>query len=254
MIDGHVHLERGPLTLDYVKKFVDSAIDNHIDVLHILDHSHRYVEFLPIYEGYRVYDVQDAWLNKRFKNYINDYFKLIEECYKQSFPLEVKFGLEVCYQDKEKNKIKEILDRHHFDFVIGSVHAVDYRFFDCDFSDEVLWNVYDVDEIYKKYYEEEFSLIESNIFSQIGHPDQIKIKNKNPSYNLHDTYVKFAKLAKKYDINVENNTGCAYRYNHQDIGTNLEFLSVLKEYGCNIITASDAHDYADVGKLFDRIM
>ena len=255
MIDAHTHLERGPLTLEYVKEFVDSAIKNNIDTLHILDHTHRFIEFKPIYENYRFLHEQDNWLNgdNKFTDSIQDYIKLIEECKKISFPIEVKFGLEVCYQDAEKEKIKQLLSNYQYDFVIGSIHAVDYRIFDCSFSKEVLWNVLPVDEIYKKYFEQEYSLIESDLFTQIGHPDQIKMLDIYPSYDLTPYYEEFAVLAKEHNINVEANTGSHYRYGHSDIGLNKDFLDILKKYDCKIITASDAHSPEDVGKLINKL-
>ena len=48
MIDGHVHLENGPLTKEYVMQFVEAAQKAGIDCLHILDHTHRFCEFAPL--------------------------------------------------------------------------------------------------------------------------------------------------------------------------------------------------------------
>ncbi|MDO4940657.1 MAG: PHP domain-containing protein [Erysipelotrichaceae bacterium] len=253
MVDSHVHLENGPLTVEYVKEFVDSAIAHNVDELHILDHTHRFKEFAPIYLEHRKIDVQNDWFSKRFKNTICEYLELIEECKKNTFPIKVTFGLEVCYQRREERLIKDILSNYHFDFLIGSVHAVNYRNYDCSFSDDILWNVYDVDTIYKEFYEEEFSIIKSGIFDQIGHPDQIKIRGLHPSFDLKPIYEEFSELAKKYDIYVENNSGCHYRYNHSDIGINEEFLEILNNNGCKITSASDAHYPKDVGKLIDKM-
>ena len=50
MIDGHTHLENGPLTPDYCMEFIEAAVAKGIDTLHILDHTHRFIEFAPMYE------------------------------------------------------------------------------------------------------------------------------------------------------------------------------------------------------------
>ena len=79
MIDGHVHLENGPLTKDYVYEFIDEAIKKGIDELQILDHTHRFKEFAPIYESYRINEAQtnfnywvgiDLYSTKAFKPFL----------------------------------------------------------------------------------------------------------------------------------------------------------------------------------------
>ena len=45
MIDGHVHLENGDLSVDYAMQFVNAAAEKGIDTLQILDHTHRFLEF-----------------------------------------------------------------------------------------------------------------------------------------------------------------------------------------------------------------
>ena len=239
MIDAHTHLEKGPLTIDYVMRFVKQAKAKGIDTLHILDHSHRFVEFKPIYEKYRDFEVQDKWLEPKFQNHLQDSINLKNEFQKLDVGIDVKFGLEICYQKDQNETIINILKDYNFDFLIGSVHAVDYRIYDCSFSKELLFDQYDVDDIYRKYYEEQFALIESDIFTQIGHPDQIKICGKYPSYYLTETYEKFAKLANEHHIIVENNTGSHYRYNHEDLGINKQFLDILKKNSCEMVTSSD---------------
>ena len=79
MIDGHIHLENGPLTLDYLNKFVEEAIKNNIDCIQILDHTHRFHEFYSIYDNVRnASKIQEEWLSTKTKDSIVEYLKLIE--------------------------------------------------------------------------------------------------------------------------------------------------------------------------------
>ena len=55
--------------------------------------------------------------------------------------------------------------------------------------------------------------MQSSLFTQIGHPDTIKLFDIYPSYDLMPTYTHLAKLAAQKGIQMENNTGCYYRYN-----------------------------------------
>ena len=90
-------------------------------------------------------------------------------------------------------------------------------------------------------------MIESDLFTQIGHPDQLKIFHYEPDYDLKPTYERLAVLAKEHDVYMETNTGCHYRYLHEDVGTNQVFLEILKAHGVKIMTASDAHQPQHVG-------
>ena len=45
MIDGHMHLEYGTLSVEYVLQFVQEAIKKGLNEIQILDHTHRFKEF-----------------------------------------------------------------------------------------------------------------------------------------------------------------------------------------------------------------
>lgn len=253
MIDGHVHLEKGPLTKEYVYEFVNEAVNKKIDTLQIVDHTFRYKEFEPIHDSFRKIKAQDEWLNSEFKDSIYDYIKLIEEIKKENLPIDVLFGLEVDYQIKEEAKIKELLKIYDFDFLIGSVHFIDGIAYDSKWSVNELWHKYSVDYIYKKYYEEIFALVKSDLFTQLGHVDTIKMHNYYPSYDLTSTYNELADLVNKHNILVENNVGCYYRYNHKDMGLSKELLEIFKKHQCKMICATDAHYPKDVGNYIKDI-
>ena len=91
---------------------------------------------------------------KKQKNSIDDYLKLIEALKKETFDIDVRFGLEVCYTPETESLLSSILKNYHFDFLIGSVHSVNGYLYDMDaFSKELLWNKNDPSNIYKSYYD-----------------------------------------------------------------------------------------------------
>lgn len=251
MIDAHTHLENGPLSVEYVMQFVEAAKANGITTLHILDHTHRFVEFAPMYEPLKACDErQKQWFDKKVLEPLSKYHEVIETMKQMDLGIEVKFGLEVCYAPQDKEFIKGILSQYPYDFVIGSIHSIDARLYDMKaFSHDLLWDRFDVNEIYKRYYEILADMIESDLFTQIGHPDQLKLFGHVPSYDLVPTYEYIAKLAKVHDVYMEHNTGIHYRYGHEDQGTNEVFLNILKKHGVKLITASDAHVPKHVGML-----
>lgn len=254
MIDGHTHLENGDLSVEYVHQFIDAAIKNGIDHLQILDHTHRFFEFRDMYRDICKIDVQREWFEKKQKNSIKEFHELIEKIKKEELPIKVTFGLEVCYMPGWEDFLRPLLTEYPYDFLVGSVHSVDGYLYDMDaFSRELLWDKRDPKEIYQKYYENIEKLIKSDLFTQVGHPDVIKMYNYDPGYDLHPTYERLADLALEHHIAMEDNTGAHYRYNHQDVGLADDFRKILKEKKVPIITASDAHAPANVGRCFELL-
>lgn len=255
MIDGHMHLEYGPLDVEYLMKFVKVAQEKGIDTIQILDHTHRFLEFAPMYEHVKdSAQQQKVWFEKKTLEPLSDYFTLIETVKAMELPIEVRFGLEVCYAPKDKEFLKDLLAQYPYDFLIGSIHSIDGLLYDmAGFSKEILWDKFDTNAIYKRYYEIMEDMIASDLFTQIGHPDQLKLFNHYPTYDLIPTYERIAKLAKEHDVYMETNTGAHYRYRHKDIGTNDEFMQVMKRYGVKIMTASDAHKPDHVGSYIKEV-
>lgn len=256
MIDGHIHLEYGPLSKEYILEFVQAAQQKGLDEIQILDHTHRFKEFEPIYTNLKEYPVQKTWLeNKKmkFKDSLEDYVSVIEEVKALQLPIRVKFGLEVCYVPEYENEIKEILKPYSFDFLVGAIHSIDNILYDMPFSKELLWDKVDVNTIYKRYYELVFTLIKSDLFTQLAHPDTIKLFQIYPDYDLTQTYHTLAKLLNEHHMIAENNTGCYYRYQHPDMGLSKKLLSILKEHNVALMTASDAHKPAHVAMFIKEI-
>lgn len=253
MIDGHVHLENGPLTKKYTYELINGAINSGIDELQILDHTHRFKEFAPLYIPLRKIKAQDDWLNKDLRNSIYEYIDLIEEMKKENLPIKVKYGLEVCYQPEEEEFLKDILKIYNWDFLVGSIHSIYHIAYDSAWSLNELWHKYDVDDIYQEYFNNSYKLVESDLFSQIGHPDTIKMFNIYPSYDLTPYFDKLADLCNKHNVLVENNVGCYYRYHHQDKGLNENVLQIFKNHHCKMITTSDAHYPKDVGSYIKDV-
>ena len=255
LLDGHMHLEYGPLSVEYVMDFVREAIDKGLDEIDILDHSHRFIEFKDCYDHLRKYEQQDVWLDQKTKfcNTLDDYYRLIEEVRTMDLPIRVKFGLEVCYTSNTEGLLKEILKDVKLDFITGAIHSIDSILYDMSFSKELLWDRKEAGEIYRRYYEEVLSLIGSSLFDRLAHPDQIKLFDIDPGYDLKETYEKIADAIAEKGMYAENNTGIKYRYHHADLGIADEMLRIFKEKKVKMITASDAHKPSDVGTLIYEV-
>ena len=253
--DAHVHLENGPLTKEYVWQFVNAAQEKGIQHLQILDHTHRFYEFHDMYKTvYEKDSLQKEWFEKKQINSIHEYQQLIEDMKKENFPIDVTFGLEVCYMPEAEDFLRNILAQYPYDFLVGSVHSVYGYLYDMDaFSKKLLWNTHSAKSIYQAYYNNIKKAIQSNLFTQIGHPDVIKMYNYDPGYDLTSEYEEIAKLAIQHNVLLEENTGAHYRYHHKDIGLHPTFRNILKKYNVKTITASDAHYPKHVAMNFEDL-
>ncbi|MDR2932368.1 MAG: PHP domain-containing protein [Oscillospiraceae bacterium] len=245
MTDVHIHIERGPYEKDWIDCFAEQAFRAGLDEIYLLEHSHRFREFAPMYEEARRYSpYQDAWLCDKMRLSIKDYTNFIGRMRGESFPVKIKWGLEVCYFPAHESLINDIVRTGDFDFVTGAVHWVNGFGFD---HKAELWAGIDVDSLYTDYYILMLMLIDSGIFTGLAHPDSIKCFGHKPSFDLTHQFHCVARALKRNNMYAEQSGGLALNYRFAEVGLNGGFLSALKQNGTRILLASDAHRPGDVG-------
>lgn len=247
MIDEHIHFHKQPYTLETIENMVSVAKEKNIDEIWLLDHTHKFHEFIFLYEPVMHNELSANWFRKKKFISINEYLDFISLVKSRAYDVKIKFGLEVCYFPETENLLREELKKYQFDFLIGAVHFIDGIGF--DLSKEA-WIGVDVDQMYKRYYEIMELLIESELFTTLAHPDSIKLYNYYPTYDLKPTYLRIAQLLNKHQMSTENNTGL-WRYQFPYPGLNPEFLEVLKKAQVRIHLSSDAHEYKYIGAYFN---
>lgn len=247
MIDGHIHIERGAYTLKWINQFVSKAVEMELDEICLLEHCYKFEEFVPMYDSVCAYsEYVDAWFHRSAGvHQLADYLELIEQVRNEQFPVEIKFGLEICYFKEFEGFISELTKDKGFDFLLGSIHFVDDFAFDHKAEH---WIGLDVDKIYRRYFEDSVSLAKSGIFDGIGHPDAIKLFGHKPSYSLSDYYEDLARELAKNNMYADQNSGIARRCPETaSLGMDEELIRILKKNHVQIITSSDAHCPEDVG-------
>lgn len=255
MLDCHIHLERGPYTIAWIQEFINTAVARGMEEIYLLEHSHRFREFLPMYQFVCEYsDYQKDWFARKNAGdqSINEYTKFISEAKQMQLPIKVRFGLEVCYFEDSEELIKDVTSSYPFDFITGSVHWVDGFGFD---HSEELWDKRDIDETYQRYYEMMQHLIKSRLFTGLAHPDSIKAFGHKPSYDLTDTYNSLADLLLQTNMYAEQSGGLNLNYSKDcELGMNAQMVHIFKEKGVKILTASDAHCPQDVGANISKLL
>ncbi len=247
MIDGHIHIERGNYTLEWIEQFINKAVAMDLSEIWLLEHCYRFKEFVPMYDSVRKYsEYIEKWFDRKSGVLeLQDYLSLIEKVRKQGYPVKIKFGLEICYFENYEGFIKEQTENKGFDFLLGSTHFIgDFAF---DHKSE-FWNGINVDEAYRKYFERSISLAKSGLFSGIAHPDAIKLFGHKPSFDITEYYVELAKALAENKMYAEQNSGVIRRCPDTAIsGMNKKMLQIMKDNQVSIITVSDAHCPEDVG-------
>lgn len=246
--DLHIHIEQGPYTVEWIQKFVAAAVERNISEITLLEHSIRFKDFHGTFAEARTYNqYQQNWFDGKAKtaHALDEFKALVDEIRGREYPVKINFGLEICWFEQHAQQIQSIVDDGFFDYLIGSVHWIDNWTFN---QRKYQWLGKDVDEIYKRYFEMQNTLVESGIFDIVAHPDLVMCHSLYPSYSLDETYDRLCKNAARCGVALEMNTARGNK-----AGLNPDFLRIALESGVTLTTGSDAHRPQDVGKGIDRV-
>lgn len=241
MRDLHIHIERGPYTVEWIEQFIQQAQAMDLEEICLLEHSIRFKDFHPVFRDAASYSpYQRKWFHEKEKtaHTLDEYRRLISEIRSRSYPVKVSFGLEICWFEQFEKEIARLVSDKDFDYLLGSVHWIDNWTFN---QRKYQWLGRDVNKIYKRYFEMENTLVKSGIFDIIAHPDLIRCHSIFPDYDLTDTYYTLCENMKANHVMLEMNTS-------KSLGVNKDFFKCAVEAGVAFSTGSDAHKVEDVGR------
>ncbi len=250
MLDAHVHLERGPYTVEWLTEFVIVAKQRGITELHLLDHSYLFREFVPLYDDIRrTNPFIDRWLTRKAGvRDLDDYLIFVESVRKHDFGIPLRFGLEVCFLPTRIPETERLLRNLPLDFTVGSIHFIDEFAFD---HTPDLWQNINVDHAYRRFFDLSVLLAHSRLFHGIAHPDSVKLFGHTPTYPLDESYDTLATALASSGMYAEQNSGIARRTAAAP-GMASALYTAMKTHNVPIRTASDAHQPADVGEGISR--
>lgn len=253
-LDYHMHFEKGSYDENWVEGFFTAAKARGLNEIGISEHSHTFPEFKSLYYEDLVLDdsfigsFQQQWLKtNKFKYTLADYFSFMERLKKKH---KVKTGIEVC-NFQNQAKVKEILAKFDFDYVIGSVHFIDGWAYD---SAEIKaeWNNRSLKDIYESYTREIEKLAAAGLYDVLGHPYNIRLFKILPDFDVTPYLERAVRALKQANIIVDINTGTLYRYPIAEISPYPEFMKIAARERLPIITTSDAHKPEDCGAYHDE--
>lgn len=249
-IDYHMHFEKGSYDADWAEGFFEAARKRGLSEIGISEHSHTFPEFRELYYQDLILDdsfigtFQQKWLRtNKFKYTLDQYFAFMHKLQERHA---VKIGIEVCnFQDQDK--VRDILKRYDFDYIIGSVHFLHGWAYD---SSEIKaeWDRIPLRNIYEWYTEEVEKLAASGLYDVLGHPFNIRLFRYLPDFDVTPYLLRAVKALQEAHMVIDVNTGTYYRYPIHEISPYPEFMKLAAQYGLPVITTSDAHQPEDCGR------
>ncbi len=235
MIDCHIHSKFSFDSCADSEDMVKQAIQVGLSVVTFTEHK----DLEPTYE---------------FLNYYKDkpYTENIERL-REKFSKDIKVlkGVELDFQSYTKGDFVEFTKRYQFDFVIGSVHALEHYFVDEDY-----FKAKNPVGVFKEYFKEVERLSMCDGFDVIGHMDYVKrygVLFERIDYPYFEPiFVNIFKNIIERGKGIELNTS-GWRHFPREPYPNLYLLNLYKRMGGEIITVgSDAHKVEDVGRDISR--
>lgn len=242
MLDYHVHTRYCRHAAGEVEDYVRVALSLGLDEIGFADHFPMfYLPELP-YSDYSM-DLEEL------PAYVGEVEKVRGMF---SDRISVKVGVEVDYQRGKEALLKKAVSTQEFDYLIGVVHLVDGWVID-DTRNMDKFREYDLDRLYRKYFDELEALVKSGIFDIVGHIDVIKRFNFIPEGGVEQYVLPCLDLIAEKGLCVELNTSGLDRP-VGDTYPGLNLLEAMRRRRIPVTLGSDAHDPVEVGRHFGRVL
>jgi len=247
--DYHMHLERGPWTLEWLERFVETARDRGLDEIGISEHPHRFREFRDLYPR------NMPWIDAQSTEDLESYLGLVAQARRAGLP--VKLALEWDFLPGFEARIDRMLRAYPWEYAIGSVHWLPPRergnpWWGFDQREEAgEWERRDVLDVYREYFRIIGEAARCGLFDIIGHADVIKVFGHRPSEDISDLYHAVAGIFATSGVCVEVNTA-GWRKPVGEIYPAPPLLRACRDAGVPALINSDAHVPEDVGRDFGR--
>ncbi|MBO9541068.1 histidinol-phosphatase [bacterium] len=240
--DYHVHVERGPYTLEWLERFVDQAKRAGVTELGISEHAYRFTQTRPL--------LSNPWVEKRKTEDLDEYLGLLLDARKKGIAL--KIGIEMDFMPENAERMKDFLAAYPFDYAIGSVHWLGGFGFDLDEMRDQ-WEQNRVEEVYETYFSVLEQLIASRCVDIIGHADVIKVFGFKAPEVAARWYERLTPMIKASGLAVEVSTA-GWRKPVNELYPAPEWLARLVAADVPLVLSSDAHRPEDVGSFYPQAL
>ncbi|HZY66925.1 MAG TPA: histidinol-phosphatase HisJ family protein [Rubrobacteraceae bacterium] len=226
MIDYHLHvIAHGdrPMSVENILEYCEVAHERGIRQMGITEHD-RYLDDIDL--------------------------AAFQEAREASQDVGLRLGIEIDFVPGNEEEMDRVASALPYDYVIGSVHRVDYEEVDHPDHQEIYekWETYD---LYEAYYENVRKAALSGRFEVIGHPDLIKIFRHFPDRDITPLLEETADAVAESGVVVDVNAA-GLRKPIGEVYPARDFLEMFHRRGVPIILSSDAHAAGEVAAGYDK--
>jgi histidinol-phosphatase (PHP family) len=236
IMDYHVHTSASPDARGTFEDYVIKAKEKGIGEIGFSDH-------------FMFHEISNypCMRHQQTPTYIENFLAL-----KKKFELPIKLGAEIDFFPEDISKIREFIQKHPFDYIIGAVHFIGNWGVDSP-RQKHEYLKRDILQTYKEYFSLIAEMCKSRLFDVVAHVDLVKIFGFKPNCDLSTVLMETAEAIAKSKICVEINTS-GLRRPCAEIYPSEQFLRILHDYDVPIVFGSDAHNPEDLGRNFQEAL
>ncbi len=189
----------------------------------------------------------DDWRMKADE--LEEYIRQVKQAQTDHPSLTIRLALEIDFLPGQEDWIRELVRRHPWDYVIGSVHYVSSTWALDNPNQIDEWERRDPDEVWGTYFDWLTQAVNTKLFDIIGHADLCKKFRYYPNRDLTPDIGRFLDAAQATDTAIEINTAGL----RKDCGEMYPSLLILKKAfrrEIGLTFGSDAHNASEVGMAF----
>ena len=247
LTDYHVHLrpdEDGTPARDWftpgnAERYREAAAERGIAELGVSEHVHRFIQALDVW--------QHPWWRRWAQDDLDAYAQFVRE------ETDLRLGLELDYVPGREDRLANLLDRHEWDYVIGSVHFVGEFAMDLDDEHDIWRRASSPEQVWERYFATLAEAARSGLYDIMAHPDLVKVWGSArplPERDLRRYYEPVVEAFAESGIAVEVSTA-GLRKPVGELYPAPAFLELVAEAGCPIALSSDAHTPEHLGFGYD---
>lgn len=218
--------------------YIEQAIRAGLPEMGFSDHIYLY--WLPTDQR----DPELAMSESEFDQYVEDVLQL-----RAQYPdINIRLSVEADFIPDQESTLKSILDRHPWDYVLGSVHFIGEWGMD-DGRYLSGYDNWDIDELYEHYFSLVLRAANSGHFDTMAHLDLVKKFGHRARKDTTDLYERVAHGLAAAGVAIEVNTAGL----HKPVGElypHLDLLTACRKARVPVTLGSDAHAPEEVARDF----
>jgi histidinol-phosphatase (PHP family) len=247
LTDYHVHLrpdDEGTTPAQYftagnAEHYRETATERGVRELGVAEHVHRFTAALDVWQHpfWRRWAVDD----------LDAYVQFVRE------ETDLKLGIEADYIAGREDQMANLLEKHDWDYVVGSVHFLGEHALDIEGAMDVWRHEMSAERVWRRYFDALAQSATAGLYDIIAHPDLVKIWGDArpwPDTDLRRYYEPAVEAMLEGGVAIEVSTA-GLRKPVGEIYTSRAFLEMAVDAGLPIALSSDAHTADDLAFGYD---